>query len=99
MSMRERAVVGRKTPDDGKLEISSELAEVLGGDGALVLVQFAGGEQRGHVTVMECTCAKAATSGVHLHHFLQCDAFREVAAGTALSLSADRASVQVELGA
>lgn len=98
MSVVQRAVVGRKTPGDGKLEVSSELAIALGGNGAAVRVRDARGEQPGVVTAFECTCAKAAVTGKHQHHFVQCDAFRELPVGTQLRLKAAAAHLEVELG-
>jgi hypothetical protein len=81
-------VVGRKTPGDGKIEVSPELAATLGGDGSAVDVRLQGRGLTGAVSVMECTCAKASTSGKHEHHFVQCDAFRALPIGTELSAQA-----------
>ncbi|MGH7712273.1 MAG: hypothetical protein ACREOG_13365, partial [Gemmatimonadaceae bacterium] len=80
------------------LEISAALAAALGGRGAQIQVRVASGEMRGMVTVMECTCAKASTSGKHEHHFVQCEAFRDLAIGSDLALSADVARLEVALG-
>jgi hypothetical protein len=98
MSTVERAVVGRKTPGDGKLEISAALARALGGHGAPILVHLANDELGGSVQIMECTCAKAGAAGKHEHHFVQCDAFREMAVGTEVQLSANAARLDVALG-
>lgn len=98
MSTVERAIVGRKTPGDGKLEVSPALADTLGGDGASIEVRLMNDQQRGTVESMECTCAKAGASGKHEHHFLHCDAFRRLPVGTELSLNADPGRVDVVLG-
>lgn len=98
MSLVERAVVGRKTPGDGKLEVSPGLAHALGGDGASVHVRLTSDAHSGRVEVMQCTCAKAGASGTHEHHFVQCDAFRQLPVGRELSLIADEGSVDVVLG-
>lgn len=95
MSVVERAVVGRKTPGDGKLEVSGALALVLGGDGAAIDVRVASAEVPGVVAVMVCACAKAGASGKHEHHFVQCDAFRGLPVGTELVLSAEPAKLEV----
>jgi hypothetical protein len=95
MSTVERTVVGRKTPGDGKLEISAALARALGGDGAPIHVRLASDELGGSVEVMECTCAKAGASGKHEHHFVQCDAFRNLPVGTELVLRADATKLEV----
>lgn len=97
MSAVERAVVGRKTPGDGKLEVSPALAHALGGAGAPIHVRLANNQLRGNVEVMECTCAMAGASGKHEHHFVQCDAFRELAVGTELRLSASSAALHIDL--
>ncbi len=96
MSTVERAVVGRKTPGDGKLEISSSVARALGGDGASIRVRLASGELTGSVEVMQCTCAKAGPSGKHEHHFVQCDAFRSLPVGRELVLRADAAKLDID---
>ena len=95
MSTVERAVVGRKTPGDGKLEVSADLARQLGGDRAPVQVRLTSDEQDGTVEIMQCTCAKAGASGKHEHHFVQCDAFRALTIGTELVLRADDGSLEV----
>jgi hypothetical protein len=91
----ERAVVGRKTPGDGKLEVSPALADALGGDGSPIQVRMESNDIGGTVEVMECTCAKAGASGQHEHHFVQCDAFRSLPVGTELLLRADAAKLEV----
>ena len=95
MSTVERTVVGRKTPRDGKLEVSHALADALGGDGAPIQVRLASNDASGTVEVMECTCAKAGASGKHEHHFVQCDAFRALTIGSEFLLRADDGSLEV----
>jgi len=95
MSTVERTVVGRKTPGDGKLEVSHALSDALGGDGAFIQVRLATDDLGGRVEVMECTCAKAGASGKHEHHFVQCDAFRALTIGTELVLRAGDGTLEV----
>jgi hypothetical protein len=85
----ESAIVSRKTPGDGKLEISAALARALGGTGAPIEVCLDERVLAGLVTAMECTCAKASITGKHEHHFVQCDAFRELPVGSELRLRAE----------
>ena len=94
----EQVIVGRKTPGDGKLEVSPELAHMLGGDGANILVRVARSEERGVVSVLACTCEKAGASGKHEHHFVQCDAFRALSVGSALELEAKGGHLEVLAG-
>ena len=95
MSTVEHAVVGRKTPGDGKLEVSAALAHALGGHHASIDVRMTSNHQSGAVEIMECTCAKAGASGKHEHHFVQCDGFRALPVGTELILRADAATLEV----
>lgn len=96
MSSVERTVVGRKTPGDGKLEISQAFAKALGDDGTALVFRLDGRDARGSVSVLACSCEKAGASGKHEHHFVQCDAFRELPVGTKLRLHA--AGDRVEVG-
>jgi hypothetical protein len=69
----ERRTVSRKTPRDGRLEITAESAArlaALGGDFALARGDAEG---RARLHSMPCGCAKGAsgaTSG-HVHHFVE----------------------------
>ena len=95
MSAVEHAVVGRKTPGDGKLEISQAFASALGGDQAALVFRVDDLDAPGSVNVLACTCEKAGASGKHEHYFVQCDAFRELPVGTPLRLAADGTKVAV----
>jgi len=78
----ERSTVSRKTPLDGKLEISAATAAKLQTLGASFPLRTAGGEGRARLHEMSCTCTKAGASGQHLHHFLESDALRSLEPGT-----------------
>jgi hypothetical protein len=95
--MTESVVVGRKTPGDGRVEVSPHLAATLGGDGRSVTVRIGDRALTGEVQVLQCTCAKAGVSGKHAHHFVQCDAFRDLEAGTPLTLTAEPSHLDVAL--
>jgi hypothetical protein len=95
MIMVDKGVVGRKTPGDGKLEVSPAIAQALGGAGASIQVRLTSDQQSGTVEIMECTCAKAGASGKHEHHFVQCDAFRSLPVGAELVLRANPAALEV----
>ena len=98
MIVIERAIVGRKTPGDGKLEVSPELARALGGDGSSLHVLIAERDAQGTVMAMPCTCAKAGKSGKHEHHFVQCDEFRTLSVGSGLRLEGSSAELRVSPG-
>ena len=95
MIIIERAVVGRKTPADGKLEVSAQLALALGGDGSVLQVHIAERKTEGTVVVMPCTCAKTGISGKHEHHFVQCDDFRTLPVGSGLRLEGAPAELRI----
>ncbi|MEW5915300.1 MAG: hypothetical protein AB1762_02790 [Gemmatimonadota bacterium] len=95
--MTEKGVVGRKTPGDGKLEVSPAIAQALGETGEPIEVRLNERTLPGLVTAMECTCAKASVTGKHVHHFVQCDAFRELPVGSELRLSAERGRLSISL--
>ncbi|MDP1859035.1 MAG: hypothetical protein Q8K82_10205 [Gemmatimonadaceae bacterium] len=76
--------VGRKTPVDGKLEITAETARRLESLGTPLPVQL--GDATGAVALLEmsCSCAKgwAGGEGVagHTHHFLESALFKTLVA-------------------
>jgi hypothetical protein len=96
-TMNARAIVGRKTPSDGKIEITAELAERFLHGGPTVEVRLAGRPCPGHVEAMPCGCGKGGPG--HVHYFLQSDALRELRVDTPLALEADpeRGIVRLEL--
>lgn len=85
----ERRTVSRKTPFDGKLEISAATAAKLQTLGASFLLRTASGEGRARLHEMTCTCTKAGASGQHLHHFVESDALRALAAGSDVRVELD----------
>jgi hypothetical protein len=87
----EQRSVSRKTPLDGKLEISPAAAERLTALGSEFLVVSGGREASGHVQSMPCTCARGAGSE-HVHHFVESTVLKELAAGAEVRLEMDEAS-------
>ena len=92
----EQRVVSRKTPLDGKLELSGDAAGRLETLGDAFPVVALGREDQGRLESMECTCAKAAAG--HVHHFMVSPLFRELEAGSEVSVVLDetRGAVRVE---
>lgn len=73
--------VGRKTPGDGRLEITpaSYRRLRLVGDGLLVRV---GNQQAvALLELMPCTCARGAATGTHEHAFVRSDLLRSLTPG------------------
>lgn len=87
----ERRTVSHKTPMDGKLEISARAAEQLARLGATFPLRTAGGEGSARLHAMSCTCAKAASPGEHLHHFVESDILRTLEPGTDVRVELDDA--------
>ena len=85
----EHTTVSRKTPLDGKLEISAQTAERLALLGKSFPLRTAGGDGSAHLHVMSCTCAKAASTGHHLHHFVESDILRALEPGTNVRIELD----------
>jgi hypothetical protein len=66
----ERRTVSRKTPRDGRLEISAESAAQLATIGHEFAVTTGASTGRGRLEAMPCGCAKGAGGG-HVHHFVE----------------------------
>ena len=80
----ERRTVSRKTPGDGKLEVTHATADAVAGQGRRLSVEWAGSEAPATVVSMSCTCAKGV--GQHDHVFLQSDLFRSLVSGSEVDL-------------
>ena len=75
----ERRTVSRKTPNDGKLEISRAAADAMSALGPGLTAEWSDRTAPAAIVAMTCTCAKG--SGQHEHIFLQSDLFRTLEAG------------------
>jgi hypothetical protein len=87
----EQRTVSRKTPNDGKLEISASAAAQLASLGESFAVRTSSSEGRARLHAMSCTCEKAATSGQHHHHFVESDILRALEPGTDVRVAIDDA--------
>jgi threonine dehydratase len=88
----EQRAVGRKTPLDGRLELSAASAERLGSVGDELAVVALGREAVGRLETMECTCGKqpgARPGERHVHHFVASALFKGLAAGDPVRLELD----------
>ena len=85
----EQCTVSRKTPLDGKLEISAAAAAKIETLGESFPLRTASGEGRARLHEMTCTCTKASASGQHLHHFVESDALRALEPGTDVRVELD----------
>lgn len=89
------AVVSRKTPRDGRLEIAAETADHLAALGPGLTVAVGGEVATASVETMACACAKGEAG--HLHRFLASAPLRGLAAGTEVALHVDDAARRVTL--
>jgi hypothetical protein len=87
----EQRTVSRKTPQDGKLEISAAAAARLHALGASFLLRTAASEGSGRLIEMSCTCTKASASGQHQHHFIESELLRALEANTDVRITLDDA--------
>lgn len=87
----EQRVVSRKTPNDGRLEISESAAAKLASLGESFRVRTAHGDGDARLFAMTCTCAKSGNSGQHVHHFVESDVLRALEPGASVRLELDSA--------
>ena len=87
----EQSTVSRKTPLDGRLEISAGAAERLASLGATFPVRTEKDEGLARLHEMSCTCAKAGSAGSHVHHFVESDILRALEPGTGVRVELDDA--------
>jgi hypothetical protein len=87
----EQRTVSRKTPLDGRLEISESSAERLGLLGETFSVRTAHGSGRARLQAMTCTCAKSDSRGEHVHHFVESELLRALEPGASVRIELDGA--------
>lgn len=87
----EHRIVSRKTPLDGRLEISESTAARLEPLGTTFPVHTARAAGEARLHTMTCTCAKSATTGQHVHHFVESDVLRALEPGSSVRLELDSA--------
>lgn len=91
----ERRVVSRKTPGDGRLEITRRAAGRLRDLGHVLEVEVSGQHSSATLESMTCTCRGAAKP--HAHYFLQSSTFTRLTPGTEIDLELDEAVGVVRL--
>ena len=80
----ERQTVSRKTPGDGKLEISSMAAEYLRTMPDALEVELGPHRAPARVEELTCTCQKVGRA--HEHHFVASDVLKSLRGGTVVDL-------------
>ena len=90
-------LVSRKTPQDGKLEISPSAAAAIAAMGEEFAVTSGGREGDGRLGSLACNCGKRA-GDAHVHHFLESGLLKQLPPGIRVRVELDpaRSSVRVE---
>ena len=86
--------VSRKTPLDGKLEISAATASRLATLGAEFTLVSAGRTGTARLQAMPCTCAKGASAS-HVHHFVESQALRDLEPGSEVGVELEEGAVRI----
>ena len=88
--------VSRKTPGDGKLEISRATLDAIVSRRDRISTEWQGRAGTATLVEMTCSCAKGA-GGQHQHLFLQSDLFRALEPGSDVELRLDEATDRVSV--
>jgi hypothetical protein len=91
----DRRAVSRKTPRDGRLEITSRAAARLRDLGHALEVEVGG--RRSTVAVQSMTCRCRGEAKPHAHYFLQAATFTQLTPGTEVDIELDEARGVVRL--
>jgi hypothetical protein len=83
----ERRTVSRKTPNDGRLEITKPAAAACKALPATFDVEIAGTRTAARLGTMECTCRGA--DNPHVHYFIESAALKQLAPGREVDLDLD----------
>jgi hypothetical protein len=78
--------VSRKTPRDGRLEITGETARRLAPFGATLPVEVDLQRAEGALEVMACQCEKGGGLAGHTHHFVRSSLFAALTVGETVVL-------------
>lgn len=81
--------MSRKTPADGKLEITKVVAAELESLGPRFTVVVGDRRGDGRLETMPCTCRGGDKP--HVHYFVESDLFRSLSAGSTVDLELDDA--------
>jgi hypothetical protein len=93
--IQENVTVSRKTPLDGRLEVSDAAVARLTSLGDKFVVRLGDVAVAGTVESMACHCARADGAG-HVHHFLVSDVTRSLVPGVQVTVAlADDMSVEI----
>jgi hypothetical protein len=83
----EQRTISRKTPGDGKVEITKVAAGHLESLGQSFAVRVDDAEDRATLGEMPCTCR--GKDAPHVHYFVESDLFRSLVPGSTVELLVD----------
>jgi hypothetical protein len=86
----EQRTISRKTPGDGKLEITKIAAGRLESLGGAFAVRVNDADGRAKLGEMPCTCRGKDVP--HVHYFVESDLFRSLVPGSTVELLVDDAT-------
>ena len=86
----EQRTISRKTPGDGKVEITKVAAGRLESLGSTFAVRVNDTDGRAKLGEMPCTCR--GTDAPHVHYFVESELFRTLVPGSKVELLADDAA-------
>ena len=78
--------VGRKTPGDGRLEVTDATYRRLQMEGPALSVRVGDARASAQLERMPCTCAKGAGGGAHEHAFVRSELLRTLRPGSTCAL-------------
>lgn len=91
----ERRTVSRKTPGDGRLEITKSVAQRLETLGPTLVIDADGDRVRGTIGTFACTCR--GESNPHVHYFLEAERLKRLSPGNEIDIELDETSNRVIL--
>ena len=89
----ERRTVSRKTPGDGKLEITKRAAQKIEALAGPVRIEVAGDIVPATLGTMACTCRGA--DHPHVHYFLESEYFKRLQPGSGIDLALDAHGLRI----
>jgi hypothetical protein len=96
--IHENRTVSRKTPNDGKLEISPVAASVVAAFGHEFDIEASGQPARARLVGMPCTCRKANAEGAHVHYFLESEPLKELTPESVVRVEIEEGERRVRIG-
>ena len=91
----ERRTVSRKTPSDGRLEITKAAAQRVERLGNAFVIDVGGESVPGALGTFACTCR--GPDNPHVHYFLESERLKDLMPGSVLELQLDETARQVIL--